>query len=84
MNSACRSVDDTVEDRYIYLPRGTDKDTIGPGKRLGLVVTRAHQAPDDRGTSEASARATFKFKERSYLQQTAEPMGSEHKASMQE
>jgi len=33
-----------LEHRYIYVPRGTEKDTIQPGKRLGLEVASEHRA----------------------------------------
>lgn len=36
---------EALKHRYIYVPRGTTKDTIGPGKHLGLAVARAHGVP---------------------------------------
>jgi hypothetical protein len=30
--------DEMLEVRYLYVPRGTEKDTIEPGKQLGLAV----------------------------------------------
>ncbi|WP_207392750.1 hypothetical protein [Aeromicrobium sp. IC_218] len=37
-------VDEALKHRYIYLPRGTEKDTLGPGKQLGLDLARGHGA----------------------------------------
>jgi hypothetical protein len=34
-----------LKHRYIYVPRGTTKDTLQPGKLLGLAVARAHRVP---------------------------------------
>lgn len=33
-----------LEHRYIYVPRGTEKDTLELGKKLGLAVARGHRA----------------------------------------
>lgn len=30
--------------QHIYVPRGKTKDTLGPGKQLGLAVARGHRA----------------------------------------
>ena len=35
---------EVLKHRYIYVPRGTKKDTIQPGKRLGLAVARERRA----------------------------------------
>jgi hypothetical protein len=35
---------EVLKHRYIYVPRGTEKDTIEPGKRLGLAVARERRA----------------------------------------
>jgi hypothetical protein len=37
-------LEEVLKHRYIYLPRGTTKDTIGPGKRLGLAVAQARRS----------------------------------------
>lgn len=37
-------IDEALKHRNIYLPRGTEKDTLGPGKQLGLVLARRHGA----------------------------------------
>ena len=37
-------LDDVLKHRYIYVPRGTEKDTIQPGKLLGLALAREHRA----------------------------------------
>lgn len=33
-----------LKHRNIYVPRGTQKDTLGPGKSLGLALAREHRA----------------------------------------
>lgn len=33
-------LDEALTHRFIYLPRGTEKDTLGPGKQLGLAAAR--------------------------------------------
>lgn len=33
-------LDEALKHRFIYLPRGTEKDTLGPGKQLGLAAAR--------------------------------------------
>jgi hypothetical protein len=33
--------DETLEHRCVYVPRGAHKDTIEPGRRLGLAVNAA-------------------------------------------
>ena len=38
-------VDETFKHRYVYVPRGTNKDTLQPGKMLGLALAREHRAP---------------------------------------
>nr|WP_201749016.1 hypothetical protein [Micromonospora acroterricola] len=43
-------LEEVLKHRYIYVPHGTKKDTIQPGKRLGLAVARASRPPDGRGT----------------------------------
>lgn len=35
---------EALKHRYIYVPRGTDKDTLELGKKLGLAVAREHRA----------------------------------------
>ncbi len=37
-------LDEAFKHRYVYLPRGTEKDTLGPGKQLGLALARRHRA----------------------------------------
>lgn len=37
-------LEEVLKHRYIYVPRGTEKDTIQTGKRLGLAVAREHRA----------------------------------------
>jgi len=37
-------LEDVLKFQYIYVPRGTEKDTIQPGKQLGLLVAREHRA----------------------------------------
>ncbi len=37
-------LDEVLKHRYIYVPRGEEKDTIEPGKRLGLAVAQGHRA----------------------------------------
>lgn len=37
-------VDEALKHCYVYLPRGTEKDTLGPGKQLALVLARRHGA----------------------------------------
>lgn len=37
-------LDKLLQHRYIYVPRGQTKDTIEPGKRLGLAVARSRRA----------------------------------------
>lgn len=37
-------LDEVLKHRIIYVPRGTKKDTIQPGKRLGLAVARERRA----------------------------------------
>lgn len=37
-------LDEVLKHRHIYVPRGTEKDTIQPGKRLGLAVAQEHRA----------------------------------------
>lgn len=39
-----RALEELLEHRYIYVPRGTEKDTIQRGKALGLAVAREHRA----------------------------------------
>lgn len=34
---------EALKHQYVYVPRGKTKDTIGPGKLLGLAVARAHR-----------------------------------------
>lgn len=38
-------LDEVLTHRYVYLPRGTTKDTLQPGKLLGLAVARARRVP---------------------------------------
>ena len=38
-------LDEVLKHRYVYLPRGTTKDTLQPGKLLGLAVARARRVP---------------------------------------
>lgn len=38
-------VDESFKHRYVYVPRGTNKDTLQPGKMLGLALAREHRAP---------------------------------------
>lgn len=33
-------LDEALKHRYIYLPRGAENDTLGPGKQLGLAAAR--------------------------------------------
>lgn len=35
---------EVLNHRYVYVPRGTEKDTIQLGKELGLAVAREHRA----------------------------------------
>ncbi|WP_197030123.1 hypothetical protein [Cellulomonas sp. URHE0023] len=35
---------EVLRHRYVYVPRGTEQDTLQPGKRLGLAVAREHGA----------------------------------------
>ncbi|PSK64835.1 hypothetical protein B0E53_03209 [Micromonospora sp. MH33] len=37
-------LEEVLRHRYIYVPRGTETDTILPGKRLGLAVARERRA----------------------------------------
>lgn len=37
-------LEELLKHRYIYVPRGTEKDTIQRGKALGLGVAREHRA----------------------------------------
>jgi hypothetical protein len=37
-------LENALKHRYIYVPRGTEKDTLGPGKQLGLSLARRHGA----------------------------------------
>ncbi len=37
-------LDEVLKYRYIYVPRGTEKDTIQTGKRLGLAVAHERRA----------------------------------------
>src|SRR4051794_30432755 len=37
-------LEEVLRHRYIYLPRGTEKDTLEFGKKLGLAVARRHRA----------------------------------------
>ncbi len=37
-------MDEVLKHRYIYVPRGIEKDTIQPGKQLGLAVARERRA----------------------------------------
>lgn len=37
-------LDEVLKHRYIYVPRGTEKDKIQAGKQLGLAVAREHRA----------------------------------------
>src|SRR5664280_798773 len=37
-------LEEVLKHRYIYVPRGTEKDTIQTGKQLGLAVAREHRA----------------------------------------
>ncbi|MFI6259359.1 hypothetical protein ACIBCL_25090 [Micromonospora zamorensis] len=37
-------LEEVLRHRYIYVPRGTETDTIQPGKRLGLAVARERSA----------------------------------------
>ena len=37
-------LEQALKHRYIYVPRGTEKDTLGPGKQLGLSIARRHGA----------------------------------------
>jgi hypothetical protein len=36
---------EVLRHRYIYVPRGTQKDTLKPGKRLALAVARGRRVP---------------------------------------
>jgi hypothetical protein len=36
---------EVLRHRYIYVPRGTETDTLQPGKRLALAVARGHGVP---------------------------------------
>lgn len=47
--------EEVLKHRYIYVPRGTEKDTIQPGKRLGLAVARS-TAPTSRSSRPARTR----------------------------
>lgn len=38
-------LDEVLKHRYVYLPRGETKDTLRPGKLLGLAVARARRMP---------------------------------------
>lgn len=38
-------LEEALKHSYIYVPRGTQKDTLGPGKRLGLTLARERRAP---------------------------------------
>jgi len=37
--------EELLKHRYIYVPRGTTKDTLEFGKKLGLAVARGHRLP---------------------------------------
>lgn len=37
-------MEEVLRHRYIYVPRGTETDTIQPGKRLGLAIARERRA----------------------------------------
>lgn len=37
-------LDEILKHRYIYVPRGTESDTLGPGKQLGMALAREHRA----------------------------------------
>lgn len=37
-------LEEALKHGNIYVPRGTQKDTLGPGKRLGLALARQHRA----------------------------------------
>lgn len=36
-------IDEVLRHRYTYVPRGVEKDTIEPGKQLGLAIARRHR-----------------------------------------
>lgn len=38
-------LEQALKHRHIYVPRGTTKDTLQPGKLLGLAVARSHRVP---------------------------------------
>ncbi|UUW88646.1 hypothetical protein [Pimelobacter simplex] len=38
-------LDEVLKHRYVYVPRGETKDTLQPGKLLGLAVARARRVP---------------------------------------
>lgn len=38
-----RELGELLKHRHIYVPRGTEQDTIQPGKALGLAVAREHR-----------------------------------------
>lgn len=38
-------LEQALKHRYIYVPRGTTRDTLQPGKLLGLAVARARRVP---------------------------------------
>jgi len=37
-------LDEALKHRYVYLPRGNEKDTLGLGKQLGLALAQRHRA----------------------------------------
>lgn len=38
-------LDEALKHRFIYVPRGTKKDTLQPGKMLGLAIARELRLP---------------------------------------
>ena len=38
-------LEEVLGHRYIYVPRGTQRDTLEPGERLALAVARGHRVP---------------------------------------
>jgi hypothetical protein len=38
-------LDEVLKHQHVYVTRGTTKDTLQPGKLLGLAVARAHRVP---------------------------------------
>ena len=38
-------LDEVLKHKHVYVPRGETKDTLQPGKLLGLAVARAHRVP---------------------------------------